>query len=220
MILCRAPNALLVSGPLRRAPAFSVSGPGARPALSFPCKALSVSGPVSLSMSGSVSGPGTLCVWRCGVGPRRSLCRDPPLSVSGFGGLCQAPALSFSLPATLLMFVLVASALCVAPGSLCVGPIRFRGPAAQIHVFIRMSPIRSSSHPCVTHLVRNHPVHSSSPALIRVPVRGPPPPALICVPPIFYSVGPQHATRPRRGPSPIRVPPIQPGAFSFSTLFG
>ena len=75
----------------------------------------------------SVSGPSALC-----VGPRRSLCRGPVLSVSAVSG---------------------PSALCVGPHApIRMPPIRPRGPPAPIG----LPPIRSAG-PQLFHLVRGPP---------------------------------------------------------------
>ena len=85
---------------------------------------LSVSGPAVLSLS--VSGPGSL-----GVGPRRSVGPWAQCSpCQARGSVCEDPSLTVSGP-------------CRGPANLSLCELGF-GPAAQIRVFIRMSPIWSA----------------------------------------------------------------------------
>ena len=147
-MICSAPRLSALVGSRRSlcgGPALSVSGPGARqtsvsgPGAFSSCPVLSASARRSLAaLSASVSGP-----WRshavC-VGPWRSLCRAPALSVLGPGApcvgarrfsrcLCWASALSVSslcggtLSIALRRSLSLSGALCVrARRSLCGAP--------------------------------------------------------------------------------------------------
>ena len=166
--LCVGPRrslSLSVSRPRRslcRAPAFSVSGPGAlrAPALSVgarhslcraPCSlrhlSLSVSGPrflcpaQALSLCRgralSVSGHGTLSVGPGSPLPALSVSR-PGLSVSGPGALCRRRGTALSVSGLRGLCVGRRRSLC-----LCRGPAALGGPPAQI----RVPPIQPGKNP-------------------------------------------------------------------------
>ena len=139
---------------LCRAPALSVSGPGALSlSVSCPC-CFRVQSSRSLSRvpALSVSGPGALC-----LRARRSLCQGPALFVSGPGALCVGPrcrglALSASRPGALS---LCRRSLCRAPA------LSVSGPDA-----LRVRPRRSLAF-CVVPPRFLCPVGARGPALPR-----------------------------------------------------